>query len=60
MAKVLLSFSMSLDGFVAGPDVSVGQPPEPASSFAGLRMPPDLRTGDGDRSTRPFACCPSG
>jgi dihydrofolate reductase len=26
MAKVLLSFSMSLDGFVAGPDVSVDQP----------------------------------
>jgi len=26
MAKVLLSFSMSLDGFVAGPDVDVDQP----------------------------------
>ncbi len=26
MAKVLLQFSMSLDGFVAGPDISVEQP----------------------------------
>jgi dihydrofolate reductase len=26
MAKVVLSFSMSLDGFVAGPDVSVDEP----------------------------------